>query len=290
MSKPKIKLGILKTEPVADPDKNDEFFSLKKLNDYIKEVVENNVFFMFVELLKKISADYNISFDDLKNRYLSYFQKNLKNSNLYCDVLSLNLSRVDLEQISEKKAITINPVKLAIKQIPEPTINVVTNGNDSPINSAPTSPINSGITNIIENKCYARTASGVQCSRRKQTGSEFCGSHLHSQPYGRVDQPCNIDTRPKKRGRPPMTQSNGEKSEGKTSPPINETIQIEATLETIDGLEYIIDNNTNNIYKMKEGQDPSVNEISMDNLQLVGKKMPDNKIVWYSATDLAFVE
>lgn len=289
MSKPKIKLGILKTESVADPDKNDEFFSLKKLNNYIKEVVENNVFFMFVELLKKISADYDISFDELKDHYLSYFQKNLKNSNLYCDILSLNLSHVDLEQISEKKAIMINPVKPVIKQITEPNTITMTNLNDGSANSIPASLANGTVANIIENKCYARTSSGIQCSRRKQADSEFCGCHLHTQPYGRVDHPCNIDTRSKKRGRPPAPQSNGEKSESKT-PPTTETVQIEATLETIDGIEYIINNNTNNIYKTKECLDSSVSEISMDGLQLVGKKTPDNKVVWYSATDLAFVE
>jgi hypothetical protein len=176
MNKPKIKLGLLKPEPNLIPEPiNQQFYSLNKLNEYLKELVENNVFFMFVELMKQMSIDYadqGIQFEDLKERYLSYFKKNLKNSNLYCDFLSLNLNRVDLNNITEISRPEIPPPSMISDQ------------------------------EIIEVKCYARTANNSQCSRKKQKGCDFCGSHTHSQPYGRVDQPTISDSRPKKRGRP----------------------------------------------------------------------------------------
>jgi len=49
-----------------------------------------------------------------------------------------------------------------------------------------------------------RTHSGNQCSRKRQQNTEYCGSHLISQPYGRIDKPSPYDNKPqKKRGRPP---------------------------------------------------------------------------------------
>jgi len=97
--KPKFKLGLNKKVSTYEPSYSDEmseedfvktkseFQSLAKLNDHISELIQNNVFFLFIELLKKISTDYKdkgLSFTDLKNKYLSYFQKELTHSNLFC--------------------------------------------------------------------------------------------------------------------------------------------------------------------------------------------------------------
>ena len=35
--------------------------------------------------------------------------------------------------------------------------------------------------------CLGRKQFGEQCTRRKKSGSEFCGSHMKSLPYGRID-------------------------------------------------------------------------------------------------------
>ena len=48
MCKPKIKLGVLKSEQLPKTEPDTDFYSLNKLNEYIKEIVENNVFFMFI--------------------------------------------------------------------------------------------------------------------------------------------------------------------------------------------------------------------------------------------------
>lgn len=50
MNKPKIKLGVKSKLPTT-PLPEDDFYSLRKLNEYLKEIVDNNVFFMFHELL-----------------------------------------------------------------------------------------------------------------------------------------------------------------------------------------------------------------------------------------------
>ena len=38
-----------------------------------------------------------------------------------------------------------------------------------------------------EQCCLGRKQFGEQCTRRKKPGSEFCGSHMKSLPYGRID-------------------------------------------------------------------------------------------------------
>lgn len=281
MSKPKIKIGILKTETETEKIDDQEFYSLKKstdgLNDLLKEIVENNVFFMFVELLKKISTDYNdkgISFDELNTRYLSYFQKNLKNSNMYCDILSMNLNDIDLKQIKEQHLTGTDGTDDKEKENIESK-----NDKNDKIDKI----------DINENKCYARTATNAQCSRKKHKGYDFCGSHIHTQPYGRIDQSSHsIDTQHKKRGRPPMSHPQPIKTPCQTD---ENTFNIEATIEIIDGIEYVVDNNTNNIYQINQDFNKNNSEInlSMDNLKLVGKKLPNDGITWYSTTDLTYV-
>ena len=38
-----------------------------------------------------------------------------------------------------------------------------------------------------EQCCLGRKQFGEQCTRRKKNGSDFCGSHMKSLPYGRID-------------------------------------------------------------------------------------------------------
>jgi len=227
-------------EAPSPPAIKDDFASLSKMNDYIREIVENNVFFMFIELLKKIDHDYGdkgLSFNELKERYLSYFKTNMVNSNLYSEFLSLNLSSIDLEHIN-KPTESHDPVVSHPKEIISNEIN--------------------------DKKCYARTSSGTQCSRKKQRDSEFCGSHTHSQPYGRIDQPQTVEVQPKRRGRPPAQNNQDE-------------TQIEASLETIDEIEYIVDDNTGHIYKKPDRLDKN---IKLEQLTLVAKKNSEGDITW----------
>lgn len=262
MSKPKIKLGM-KTPTPEDENTNepDEFYSLHKMNDYIKELVENNVFFMFTELLKKVGTDYadkGLSFEELKERYLSYFKTNMKNSNLYCEFLSLNLNATDLGNIGKN---TPTPKDIE-EQHNAPYKTDVTQDNPTEINTS---------------KCRARTSSGAQCSRKKQPDSEYCGSHSLKQPYGRIDLPQNAEIAPKKRGRPP------------THAPQSKVIKMSP--ELIDGITYIVDEQSGNVYTTEEpGKNPEeLDNLTLDQLKIVGKKQSDGSINWYSDNELRFM-
>jgi hypothetical protein len=248
------------------------FDSLNKMNEYLKEIVENNVFFMFTELLHQISNDYvdhGLTYDELKNRYLAYFRTNMKNANLYSEVLSLNLNAVDLATIHGSRSNSPNSTGS-------------TSGSDVE------SP--SDKKGINEAKCYARTSSNLQCSRKKQSGSDFCGSHVHNHPYGRVDQPVTVESKSKKDHQPtnigvPSTHVDEPKCVIKNAIKMDE-FEVEAMVEIIDGLEYIIDTKTKNIYKTKDGIDGTVDEINMDDLNLVGKKLPDGTVKWYLEAEI----
>ena len=45
------------------------------------------------------------------------------------------------------------------------------------------------VNNVIPffDRCCAKRASNEQCTRRKKTGSEYCGTHLKGTPHGLVD-------------------------------------------------------------------------------------------------------
>jgi len=242
----KIKLGKKNGD-------DDEFQSLHKMNNYIKELVENNVFFMFTELLKKISCDYGdrgLTFDELKEKYLSYFKNNMKNSNLYCEFLSLNLSTLDLQNIK--------------KTLPSKEVEPV------PSKIEPSNEVN-------ESKCRARTSSGAQCSRKRQNESDYCGSHALKQPYGRIDHPQTTDIQPKKRGRPPVNTG------------ANATMQM--VIESINEISYLVDKQTGNIYA---AEDPTkdleeLENVTLDQLTLVGHRTDEGVTKWYSANDLRFM-
>ena len=270
-------------EKEEEEEEDNQFASIEKVNDYIKEIVQNNVFFMFCELLKKIAHDYEhvgLSYKELEDKYLVYFKKHMKNANLYSMYLSLNLEQMDLDQLIEKNNTSANvhgeggrvflpQKKIVIK--PRETLGEST----SPLLEI-TSPVleHSGSSSepefvINESKCYARTSSNQQCSRKKQKDSDYCGGHLFRQPNGRVDQPINVEPHNKKRGRPPTIPKD----------------EIVANIEIINGITYIVDGNTQKIYKMRDDSDIIPGEVDIKQLQLVGIKLSDNKIQWYSVAD-----
>ncbi len=246
-----------------------DFFSLNKLNQHIGDIIKHNVFLLFIELLKTIANDYDeISFEELKKRYLKYFTTDNNHSNLFSDLLSANLETIDFNQL--KQDLSSTPlVKQQIKAKPLPPSAVAPPGPSKPA--------------VDETKCLARTAGQKQCSRRRQKGKEFCGSHLPKQPHGRIDQPIDPSkSKPKRRGRPPK---NTNKPEPAIKPQV-EVIQMSADIESINGIEYLVDTR-GNIYKLPDNLEDEVNS---DQLKLLGKKMENNSISWYSDTDLKFVD
>jgi hypothetical protein len=111
-----------------------------------------------------------------------------------------------------------------------------------------------------QNICIARIHNGGQCSRKcKNDNVEFCGSHLHSLPYGRVDEePQNLNklVEKKTRGRKSKNKSNVELSQ------IDLANYIKTQSIFIDETEYLIDENgivyendhTNTIVAIKIGE------------------------------------
>ena len=302
--KPKFKLGLTKKtqESISNAETNNEgeFQSLSKLNEHINELIQSHVFLMFIELLKRIGADYKdkgLSFEELKQKYLAHFQNNLNYSNLFCDLLSANLETMDISQLKQEitngknndKQTFLDKIHLKIGDQTDPTQVSKSDESDSPSVSPPLSPTsndNNDNEEIIADvtKCYARTANNKQCSRKKQKGQEFCGSHLHNQPHGRIDQAIDPSkNKPKRRGRPPK---NLQKQPTEAQKP--EVVEMDADIETINNIEYIV-NNDGNIYKLPTNfnQDDTIN---IDQLKLLGKKLPDGKITWYSETDLKFID
>jgi hypothetical protein len=74
-------------------------------------------------------------------------------------------------------------------------------------------------------RCLANRINNTQCTRRKQSGYDFCGTHIKGQPYG-------------------VIETNAE--------PINPSIKnIDIRNEEINGIHYYIDNN-NNVYNTED--------------------------------------
>lgn len=254
-----------------------DFNTLRKLNEHLKEIVENNILFMFIELLKKISDDYQdkgIHFDELKNKYLSYFKNNMTNSNKYCGILSMNLDNIDYTQIN-----TSTPIKPTIPQhkTTPPRKTTPIKNNTEPTDGAC----------INNNKCCARTSSGNQCSRNKQSGSDLCGCHVKRQPYGLITQPqtTNETVKPKRKERKNSISDN----------PIcdqDPTDQIDGEIENIDGIDYLINNDTQYIYSLPaDFTDNNEHEqaVEIGDLKVVGKKLPNGENIWYTDNDLMFL-
>jgi len=74
-------------------------------------------------------------------------------------------------------------------------------------------------------RCIANRINTTQCTRRKQTGYEFCGTHIKGQPYGVIET---------------------------NSEPIKQVMKnIDIRNEEINGIHYYIDNN-NNVYNTED--------------------------------------
>jgi len=76
----------------------------------------------------------------------------------------------------------------------------------------------------IFDRCFAKRASGEQCTRRKKEGCEYCGTHMKGTPHGIVDN---------------------------QNEPKNTTQKIEVFAQDIQGIVYYIDKN-NNIYQAED--------------------------------------
>jgi hypothetical protein len=82
------------------------------------------------------------------------------------------------------------------------------------------------VKNIVPffDRCCAKRASGEQCTRRKKTDAEYCGTHMKGVPHGMVDnQEDSVATSQK----------------------------IEVWAEDIQGIIYYIDKN-NNVYQAED--------------------------------------
>jgi len=75
------------------------------------------------------------------------------------------------------------------------------------------------------NRCIAKKACGEQCTRKKQTSSEFCGTHDKNRPHGVINSNTGEET--------------------------VKNIELEIWLQEINGINYFIDKN-NNIYKSED--------------------------------------
>ena len=77
------------------------------------------------------------------------------------------------------------------------------------------------------NRCNAKRANGVQCTRRRKTDCEFCGTHFKGTPHGLVTE-C-------------ATDANSE----------NHSQKLEVVAKEIKGIVYYIDK-YNNVYKTED--------------------------------------
>ena len=322
-TRPKFKLGLIgKNVAPTDDVENTieemnnannlplEFVSFSKLNEHINQLIQNHLFLLFFELLKKISVDFEdrgITFDELKNKYVSYFQNNIGYSKLFFDLFSANLETMDLNQlkqeiinskINEEKQISHQKTPNLKYNMDQSNLDQSNNTKKMPsIDNETVAPSCDSVPTEIDDddddddaqidhtKCSARTANGKQCSRKKQKNQGFCGSHIHNQPHGRIDQAIDPNkNKPKKRGRPPK---NFQKQQ-KLQPQQVNVVQMDVDIETISGIDYIVDND-GNIYKIPDGFNQEEDVIDADKLKLLGKKMSGDLITWYSDTDLKFI-
>lgn len=91
-------------------------------------------------------------------------------------------------------------------------------------------------------RCCACRANGEQCTRRKQDGLNFCGTHFKGTPHGTIDS----------------YQQSKETT----------TKKVEVIIKEIKGINYYIDNN-NNIYKTEDIMNGKIDPI------IIGKYIID---------------
>jgi hypothetical protein len=116
------------------------------------------------------------------------------------------------------------------------------------------------------NRCIARIHNGNQCSRQcKDISQEFCGSHIHSLPYGRIDEKLpdlNQLIEKKTRGRKAKNKTNIELGQID----LNNYIKTQSII--IEGIEYLIDQN-NVLFESNSSN------------TIVGRKTTDNQYMWF---------
>jgi hypothetical protein len=81
------------------------------------------------------------------------------------------------------------------------------------------------VKNVVPHfdRCTAKRASGEQCTRRKKTTHEFCGTHVKGIPHGKINN----------------------------DPTISSVTKIEVWIQEIKGIDYYIDNK-DNVYKPED--------------------------------------
>jgi len=95
------------------------------------------------------------------------------------------------------------------------------------------------------NRCIAKKACGEQCTRKKQTDSEFCGTHDKNRPHGVINSDVETGT--------------------------TKNVELEIWLQEINGIMYFIDKN-NNIYKTEDIKENSKNP------QIIAKYEKENDV------------
>jgi hypothetical protein len=125
--------------------------------------------------------------------------------------------------------------------------------------------------NIDYTKCFGKTATGSQCTRKRKTNSNFCGGHIHNQPHGRIDineinqEPITNETevlikQVKKRGRPKRVKEEEDKY----------------ALYQIDDENYIISLETNKFYEYPKNS----STFDIKTAIPVGEKVDDENIFY----------
>jgi hypothetical protein len=104
-------------------------------------------------------------------------------------------------------------------------------------------------------QCVGRKIDGQQCTRSKRTGSDFCLSHIKRLPHGRIDDPEYQEKEKGKRGRK------------KKESDYNSDEYIATHLEIIDGVQYLIDTDSN------------VYSYNIESPELIGKKGLDGELI-----------
>lgn len=209
---------------------------------------------------------------------------------------------------------------MSLEKLQETYLNplkIIMDTNMEQLDKAPTVKKTKKSLDITE-LCLARTSAGIQCSRKRQINMEFCGSHLTTQPYGRIDQAVPEDKILRKRGRPPnlKTSENSNLKAGgnhhndsnlKTSDikgnskqvfhsvmeQMNETpneteavdkdeiIQVKFEIKEINDMTYIVDEN-GNIYEPPP-TDPDIPDqgvLDIEDLVQVGQELSDGTYLW----------
>jgi hypothetical protein len=85
----------------------------------------------------------------------------------------------------------------------------------------------------VELQCMGRKIDGLQCTRSKRPGKNYCLSHLKSLPYGSIDDNSYQTKQKGKRGRKKKVET------------YNSDEYIATHLEVINGIQYLIDDDEN---------------------------------------------